>query len=83
MIIPGTSRKNLKVIRVLGNLRNVRGLSIDEANTDIASVQPGSAVGSRPVGGGSKGTKFIFQRTLFDVNPSDPTYIQGDVENGH
>ena len=64
----GISRKSLKVIRVLEKLISVRGLSIDEVNIKLASVQPGSASGSRPVGGGS--------------NPSDPTYIH-EVENGH
>ena len=69
MIIPGNRRKSLKIIRVLEDLRSIRGLSIDEANFNLASVQPGSAVGSRPVGGGS--------------NPSDPTYIQRGIANGH
>ena len=67
MIIPGISKKSLKIIRVLKGYK-LRGLSIDEVNIKLASVQPGSASGSRPVGGGS--------------NPSDPTYIH-EVENGH
>ena len=67
MVIPGNRRKSLKIIRVLKGYK-LRGLSIDEVNIKLASVQPGSASGSRPVGGGS--------------NPSDPIYIQGR-ENGH